>query len=96
MSKSILVCGGAGYIGSHMVRLLVEQGFEPVVLDDLSTGHREAVGAAVVKAAISRTREFAADAEAARDRARTLSSTRSTFSVPGNGSYPNFSTNCSM
>ena len=43
MNKSILVCGGAGYIGSHMVRLLVEQGFEPVVLDDLSTGHREAV-----------------------------------------------------
>lgn len=42
-SNAILVCGGAGYIGSHMVRLLVESGFEVVVLDDLSTGHREAV-----------------------------------------------------
>lgn len=43
MSSRILVCGGAGYIGSHMVRLLVERGFEVVVFDDLSTGHREAV-----------------------------------------------------
>lgn len=43
MSEKILVCGGAGYIGSHMVRLLVAEGFEVVVLDDLSTGHREAV-----------------------------------------------------
>lgn len=39
----MLVCGGAGYIGSHMVRLLHQQGHEVVVLDDLSTGHREAV-----------------------------------------------------
>ena len=43
MSETILVCGGAGYIGSHMVRLLVAEGFDVVVLDDLSTGHREAV-----------------------------------------------------
>ena len=42
MTDSILVCGGAGYIGSHMVRLLVERGYEVVVLDNLSTGHREA------------------------------------------------------
>jgi len=41
--KAILVCGGAGYIGSHMVRLLVESGFDVVVLDDLSTGHRKAL-----------------------------------------------------
>jgi UDP-glucose 4-epimerase len=40
---SILVCGGAGYIGSHMVRRLQAAGFEPVVLDNLSTGHRQAV-----------------------------------------------------
>ncbi len=39
----ILVCGGAGYIGSHMVKQLVERGHEVCVLDNLSTGHREAV-----------------------------------------------------
>lgn len=39
----ILVCGGAGYIGSHMVRYLLGQGMEVVVLDNLSTGHREAI-----------------------------------------------------
>jgi UDP-glucose 4-epimerase len=41
---SILVTGGAGYVGSHIVRELVEQGESVVVLDDLSMGHREAVG----------------------------------------------------
>ncbi|EKT4504253.1 MULTISPECIES: UDP-glucose 4-epimerase GalE [Pseudomonas] len=39
----ILVIGGAGYIGSNMVHLLVNSGFEVVVLDDLSCGHRDAV-----------------------------------------------------
>jgi len=39
----ILVTGGAGYIGSHMVKLLVETGAEVTVLDDLSTGHADAV-----------------------------------------------------
>lgn len=39
----ILVLGGAGYIGSHTVRALVEAGRDVVVIDDLSTGHREAV-----------------------------------------------------
>lgn len=34
----ILVTGGAGFIGSHVVDLFVEQGYEVVVLDDLSTG----------------------------------------------------------
>jgi len=40
---SILVSGGAGYIGSHTVRTLVEQGYKPVVLDSLVTGHRQSV-----------------------------------------------------
>ena len=39
----ILVCGGAGYIGSHMARRLVDGGCEVSVLDNLSTGHRRAV-----------------------------------------------------
>ena len=38
----VLVCGGAGYIGSHFVRLLDRAGVPVVVLDNLSTGHREA------------------------------------------------------
>ena len=42
MSK-VLVTGGAGYIGSHIVRRLVETGREVVVVDDLSEGHREAL-----------------------------------------------------
>lgn len=37
----VLVVGGAGYIGSHMCKLLVEQGFEVIVLDNLSTGFRK-------------------------------------------------------
>jgi UDP-glucose 4-epimerase len=40
---SILVTGGAGYIGSHVVRQLVERGANVVVLDNLSTGYRSAV-----------------------------------------------------
>ena len=42
MTKRILVTGGAGYIGSHAVLALIEQGFEPVILDNFSTGHRYA------------------------------------------------------
>ena len=40
---TVLVTGGAGYIGSHMVKLLRERGRRVVVLDNLSTGHRDAV-----------------------------------------------------
>jgi len=39
----VLVVGGAGYIGSHMVLTLMEAGHEIIVLDDLSSGHEEAV-----------------------------------------------------
>ncbi len=42
-SETILVVGGAGYIGSHMVLDLLQTGREVIVLDDLSTGHRELV-----------------------------------------------------
>ena len=42
MSK-ILVTGGAGYIGSVAATVLIDQGHEVVVFDDLSTGHKDAV-----------------------------------------------------
>ncbi|MCU1022577.1 UDP-glucose 4-epimerase GalE [Stenotrophomonas maltophilia] len=41
--RDILICGGAGYIGSHMAQHLAEQGHRVTVFDNLSTGHREAV-----------------------------------------------------
>lgn len=40
---AILVCGGAGYIGSHMVAELLENGEDVVVLDNLEKGHTEAL-----------------------------------------------------
>jgi len=43
MKKTILVVGGAGYIGSHMVKMLLAQGCQVVVLDNLSNGYRNAV-----------------------------------------------------
>jgi UDP-glucose 4-epimerase len=42
-AKKILVTGGAGYIGSFTVLALKRSGFEPIVLDSLETGHREAI-----------------------------------------------------
>lgn len=40
---SVLVCGGAGYIGSHNVYALLARGEQVVVIDNLQTGHRQAV-----------------------------------------------------
>lgn len=39
----VLVVGGAGYIGSHMVKGLLGAGFDVTILDNLSTGHRESI-----------------------------------------------------
>jgi UDP-arabinose 4-epimerase len=43
MSQSILVTGGAGYVGAHACKALAAAGYRPVVYDNLSRGHREAV-----------------------------------------------------
>ncbi len=58
----ILVVGGAGYIGSVCAELLLDEGNEVAILDNLSEGHRRAID--------SRAKFFQADLE---DRARTLS-----------------------
>jgi UDP-glucose 4-epimerase len=41
--STILVTGGAGYIGTHVVKELLHQGHRPIVFDNLQTGHRKAV-----------------------------------------------------
>jgi UDP-glucose 4-epimerase len=46
MAERILVTGGAGYIGSVVVAQLLARGYEPIVFDDLSNGHRAAPPAA--------------------------------------------------
>lgn len=43
---AILVCGGAGYIGSHAVYQLVKAGEDVVIVDNLQTGHRKAINPA--------------------------------------------------
>ncbi|WML36805.1 UDP-glucose 4-epimerase GalE [Clostridium sp. OS1-26] len=40
---SILVCGGAGYIGSHMIAELLEKGEDVVIIDNFQKGHRDAI-----------------------------------------------------
>jgi len=42
-SRNVLVCGGAGYIGSHVAKALAVEGYVPVTYDNLCTGHRWAV-----------------------------------------------------
>jgi len=44
--QNILVVGGAGYVGSHVAKCLEKAGYNPVILDDLSTGHRKAARSA--------------------------------------------------
>lgn len=41
--KKILVCGGAGYIGSHVTHYLTSNGFSVVIIDDLSSGHIQSI-----------------------------------------------------
>ena len=61
---NILVTGGAGYIGSHCCRALAAAGYEPVVYDNLSTGHRSFVrGPLVVGDLLDRTTLRAAFAQ---------------------------------
>ena len=43
MNKEVLVVGGCGYIGSHMVQCLLDASFKVVVLDDLSTGYKDSM-----------------------------------------------------
>jgi UDP-glucose 4-epimerase len=48
---SFLVIGGAGYVGSHMVKRLLSKGHSVTVLDNLSRGHRDATLSAITTAA---------------------------------------------
>jgi len=59
----LLVTGGAGYIGSVVAAQLLEAGHEVVVLDDLTTGHRDAVpdGASFVHASIYKAQDVLTD-----------------------------------
>ena len=41
---NVLVTGGAGYIGSHVVEELTANGYTPIVYDNFSTGHGRSVG----------------------------------------------------
>lgn len=44
----ILVVGGAGYIGSHVVRDLIDNGYDPIVFDNLSSGHEWAISTKIL------------------------------------------------
>ncbi|MCL2676695.1 MAG: NAD-dependent epimerase/dehydratase family protein, partial [Streptococcaceae bacterium] len=40
---AVLILGGAGYVGSHAVDMLISRGYDVAVVDNLVTGHRDAV-----------------------------------------------------
>jgi UDP-glucose-4-epimerase GalE len=67
MALTVLVTGGAGYIGSHMCRMLRQNGHGVVAFDNLSRGHADAVGDAEL---------FVGDLRAPEDLARYLSARR--------------------
>ncbi|WP_041675351.1 UDP-glucose 4-epimerase GalE [Ramlibacter tataouinensis] len=48
-APAVVVAGGTGYIGSHMVRMLRESGWRPIIIDNLATGHAEAAASAELK-----------------------------------------------
>ena len=48
MGKKILVTGGCGYIGSHTTTLLLEQGYEVIIVDNLSNSRKEVLDKSVV------------------------------------------------
>jgi UDP-glucose 4-epimerase len=54
MSQKLLITGGAGFIGSVLTAYLLDHGYEVVVVDDLSTGHSEAIDsrASLIQASI--------------------------------------------
>ncbi len=56
MTQSVLVAGGAGYIGSHVCKVLAQSGYTPVTLDNLCTGRRDFVRfGPLVEASVSDT-----------------------------------------
>src|SRR6266550_8403005 len=61
MSRFVLVTGGAGFIGSRLAQSLLDDGYDVVVADDLSTGRRENVpaGASFVELDLSRAEDVA-------------------------------------
>jgi UDP-glucose-4-epimerase GalE len=61
IAPTVVVAGGAGYIGSHMVRMLEENGFRPIIVDNLATGHAEAARDAVFRQGEIGDRAFMAD-----------------------------------
>ena len=64
---NVLVAGGAGYIGSHTVKRLVEAGHKPVIYDNLSRGHRQVVEILDVPAVIADLNDRTALTEALKE-----------------------------